>query len=150
MQKLNLPDYQFTTKVEAGKTLIFDEIRKKYLILTPEEWVRQNFIKYLIDEKHYPKSLVAIEKQIIFNGLLKRCDAVVYNRNGEPKAIIEFKAPEVKISEKVFEQISKYNYKLKVEFLIVSNGLQHFCCKVDFENFKTSFFPEIPNFNQLI
>lgn len=149
MIKLNLPEFQFNIKTENNKELIFDEIRKKYLVLTPEEWVRQNFIKYLIEEKHYPKSLIAIEKHIILNNLLKRCDAVVYDKNGNPKVIVEFKAPEVKISKKTFEQISQYNFKLKVGFLIVSNGLTHFCCKVDYDKFTTEFYPEIPFFNQL-
>lgn len=150
MDKLNLPEYQFNIKTENNKSLIFDEIRKQFVSLTPEEWVRQNFLKYLINEKHYPQSLIAVEKQIVLNGLLKRCDAVVYNKLAEPKVIVEFKAPQIKISEKVFEQISRYNFKLKVDFLIVSNGLQHFCCKVDYENFKTAFLKDIPTFNELI
>lgn len=150
MQDLNLPKYDFRIKTEENKKFIFDEIRKKYVSLTPEEWVRQNFLKYLTTEKNYPNSLIAVEKQINLNNLSKRCDAVVYNNSAIPKIIIELKSPNVNISKTTFEQISIYNFKLKVDFLIISNGLQHFCCKVDYKNFKTDFLSEIPDYKQII
>ena len=149
MQELNLPAYPIKIKEEGGKKLIFDFIRKKYLVLTPEEWVRQNFIQYLLQEKEYPASLIAIEKGLKLNELQKRADAVVYDNNGEAIVLIEFKAPKVKITEATFEQISRYNMVFKVPYLIVSNGLNHYCCKINFKENSFEFIKEIPQYNQL-
>jgi len=148
--KLNLPDYSFNIKDEGGKKMIFDENRKKFIILTPEEWVRQNFIQYLVTEKRYPKSLISIEMSIIVNGLAKRCDAVIYNKFKQPVVIIEFKAPNVKITSRTFDQITRYNFKLKVDYLIVSNGLVHHCCKMDYEKQKANFWNEIPLYTDIV
>ncbi len=144
MEKLNLPTYLFNIKLIEQRKYIFDSIRKKFVILTPEEWVRQNFLKFLVDEKKYPASLIAVEMEFKLNNLSKRSDAVVYNKSGHPLLIIECKASSVKIDQKVFDQIARYNMKLNVEYLIVTNGLQHFCCKIDYKNYVYSFIKEIP------
>lgn len=146
MQQLNLPFYNITLKEENGKHFIFDDIRKKYLSLTPEEWVRQNFIKYLISEKNVPSSLVVIEKGLKLNELSKRADVLIY-KDSSPIVLIECKAPKVKINQDTFDQISRYNLTFKVPYLIVTNGLNHYCCKVDFEKNNYTFLEEIPDFN---
>lgn len=147
MQKLNLPEYQFRTKTEEGKIWIFDAIRKKFVVLAPEEWVRQNFIRYLQEEKNYPASLMAVEKQIVVSGKQRRFDLVVYNRKGQPHLITEFKAPQVKITQEAFDQVVRYNMVLKVKNVIVSNGLQHFACEIDYENNNYRYLQEIPGNN---
>jgi type I site-specific restriction endonuclease len=146
MQPLNLPEYNFRIKTEDGKTLIFDGIRKKFVVLTPEEWVRQNFIEYLKKEKNYPETLMAVEKQIAVNGLQRRFDLLVYTRNGQPLLIAEFKAPAIKITQETFDQVVRYNMALRVEKVIVSNGLQHFACEIDYTKNSFSYLPEIPAF----
>lgn len=150
MQQLNLPSYHLKTREVDQKKEVFDIIRKKYIMLNPEEWVRQQFIQYLIHEKNYPASLISIEKGIRVLGMHKRFDAVVAGKAGEPIALIEFKSPEVKISQKTFEQIARYNMQLKVRFLIVSNGMKHYCCLVDYLNKTYSFIEDIPNYADLI
>jgi type I site-specific restriction endonuclease len=149
MIQLNLPSYPIKFKEEGGKQYIFDFIRKKYLVNTPEEWVRQNFIQFLIQEKKYPASLIAIEKGLKLNELQKRADGVVHDANGNPIVLIEFKAPSIRITETTFEQISRYNMVFKVPYLIVSNGLNHYCCKIDFTENSFEFIKEIPEYNQL-
>jgi len=146
MQKLNLPEYAFRTKTEDGKPYIFDGIRKKFVVLTPEEWVRQNFIQYLKSEKKYPEPLMAVEKQISVNNNLRRFDLLIYTRNGQPQLIAEFKAPNVKITQETFDQVVRYNMALKVERVIISNGLQHFACEIDYIKNSYSYLPEIPEF----
>ncbi|MCB2194767.1 MAG: type I restriction enzyme HsdR N-terminal domain-containing protein [Bacteroidetes bacterium] len=146
MKRLNLPTYSFNIKLIEQRKHIFDFIRKKFVILTPEEWVRQNFLRYLVDEKNYPASLIAIEKEFKLNNLSKRSDAVVYNKMGKPFLIVEFKAPDVKIDQKVFDQIARYNMKLKVNYLMVSNGMEHYCCMLDYSKNSYVFLKEIPNF----
>ncbi len=149
MEKLNLPTYSFNIKLIEQRKYIFDFIRKKFVILTPEEWVRQNFLKYLVDEKKYPASLISVEMEFKLNKLSKRSDAVVYNKSGNPVLIVECKAASVKIDQKVFDQIARYNMKLNVEFLVVTNGLDHYCCKIDYENQKYYFLKEIPIFSEI-
>jgi hypothetical protein len=148
--QLNLPAYQFKTrKAKEGKMEIFDVFRKKFVALTAEEWVRQNFLKYLVDEKDYPKSLLLVEKGLSLNNMLKRFDAVAYDQTGKPMVLMEFKAPEVRISQKVFEQVAAYNLKLKVRYLIVSNGMVHYCCLMNYQNNSFTFIKEIPDFAKL-
>ncbi len=150
MEKLNLPPFDFKIKKSAeGKADIFDEMRKKYVALTPEEWVRQNFIRYLTDYLGYPGSLIAIEKGLVVNNRPKRFDAVVHDKFGAPLVLLEFKAPSVKLTTKTFEQIALYNQKLKVKYLIISNGLKHYCCKIAFDTQKIEFLKEIPSFENL-
>lgn len=146
MDKLNLPEYAFRTKQEDGKEWIFDPIRKKFVVLTPEEWVRQNFIQFLKKEKKYPENLMAVEKQIMVNGNPRRFDLLIYLRNGQPHLIAEFKAPSVKITQETFDQVVRYNMALRVERVIVSNGLQHFACEINYPKNSYTFLYEIPEF----
>jgi hypothetical protein len=125
---------------------IFDEIRKKFVVLTPEEWVRQHVVQYLLLEKKYPKSLINVEKLVKVNGLNKRYDIVVFQPNGEIFMLIECKAPEVAISQQTFDQIARYNLKLNAQYLMVTNGLNHYFCQMDFENEKYVFLKEAPEF----
>jgi hypothetical protein len=147
MQDLNLPTYKFKLKSNENKTLIFDNLRKKYVVLTPEEWVRQHYVSYLIEEKKYPTSLIAIEKQLVINNRKKRTDILVFNSDGKPEIIVECKAPSIKLTQVTFNQIARYNLKLKANFLILTNGLEHFYCKMDFEKETYIFLKEIPNYN---
>ena len=150
MKKLNLPQFEFKIRqVQDNKPEIFDDWRKKYVALTPEEWVRQNFIRFLVEKKNYPASLVAVEKGITVHKQPKRFDAVVYSNDGKPAMLLEFKAPGIDINQKVFEQIAMYNQILKVRYLIVSNGLKHYCCEVLFDKGKIEFLKEIPFFDSL-
>jgi len=146
MQKLTLPTYNFKLKNSQNKTLIFDKLRKKYIVLTPEEWVRQHFVHFLIEEKKYPESLIAIEKQLTINTLKKRTDILIFNTDGKPEIIVECKAPSIKISQKTFDQIARYNLQLKAKFLIVTNGLTHFYCKMDLKNKTYIFLKELPDY----
>ena len=149
MWQLNLPAYNFRIIKKNEKPFIFDDLRKKFVALTPEEWVRQHFIRFLINVKHYPTSLIAIEKQLVINGLKKRCDAVVYSRNAEPLMIIEFKATTVSIDQQTFDQAAVYNSKLKVDYFIISNGLKHYCCRLDKNVLQYNFLDDIPDFDSL-
>lgn len=146
MPQLNLPNAVLKIKLVKGITQVFDAVRKKYLVLTSEEWVRQHFIYYLNTEKKYPLGLMGIEKIVKYNGQSTRADIILYNNTGKPNMIVECKAPEVKITQDTFDQIAKYNFKLKVNFLVVTNGMQHFCCAMDYENNKINFLKEIPQF----
>ena len=146
MQKLNLPSYNFKFKSNENKTLIFDKLRKKYIVLTPEEWVRQHFVYFLIEEKKYPISLIALEKQLTINNRKKRTDILVFNTAGNPEIIVECKAPSIKITQATFDQIARYNLKLKATYLIVTNGLEHFYCKMDFKNETYIFLKEVPDY----
>ncbi|MFZ4725455.1 MAG: type I restriction enzyme HsdR N-terminal domain-containing protein [Paludibacter sp.] len=146
MLQLNLPTYTFRIKKQNDKTVIFDSQRKRFVSLTPEEWVRQNFIRFLIQEKGYPAAYIAIEKQLNYNGMKKRCDAILYNEDAQPVLIIELKSPNIAISQATFDQVAVYNAKLKVDFFMISNGIEHYCCRVNLENAKYEFFSEIPDF----
>ena len=146
MIKLNFPSYTFRFKNSENKVAIFDEIRKKFVVLTPEEWVRQHVVQYLLVEKKYPKSLINVEKLVKVNGLNKRYDVVVFQPNGEIFMLIECKAPEVAISQETFDQIAQYNLKLNAQYLMVTNGLNHYFCQMDFENEKYVFLKEAPEF----
>lgn len=150
MQILNLPYYEFKTRVENGKNYIFDPFRSKYLILTPEENVRQHFARYLIEEKGYPATLMMSEHSLSLNKMNKRCDLIVFNRSGAPAVLVECKAPEVKIDQSVFDQVARYNLVFKVSYLMVSNGLKHYCCKINFSNGSIEFLKEIPGYEDVI
>ncbi len=150
MQKLNLPKQVFRFKEEKEKTYIFDDFRKKYVVLTPEEWVRQNFLMYLVNEKNYPPSLIAVEAGLKLFKTLKRTDIVVYNKQGDPLLIIECKSPEVGINEKVFDQIVRYNMALQVNYLVVTNGMDHYCCQLDYEKQTYNFLKSIPNYTDIL
>lgn len=131
------------------KHQIFDQVRKRYVALTPEEWVRQHFVAYLLSEKGYPQELIANEITIKLNGTSKRCDTVVYDTYLSPLVIVEYKAPSVPITQTVFDQIVRYNMVLKVPYLIVSNGLSHYCCRINYETQTWSFLREIPTYHQV-
>ena len=150
MKALNLPAVTLKIVERNKKKYIFDAIRKKYLQLTQEEWVRQSFIQYLCDYQNYPASLIAVEKALKVNNLLKRTDIVVFDRSGNPKMIIECKAPGVKLNQEVFDQAARYNMSLHVDFLLITNGLEHYCCKMDYANHTYIFLEEIPAFSHLL
>lgn len=149
MENLSLPTYDFRYTERENKKYIFDIIRKKYVLLTPEEWVRQNFIRYLLEEKGYIQSLVRVEMFFKLNRLSKRADIALFNRKGQPKVLVECKSHKVTISQVVFEQVARYNLSFKVDFLIVTNGLQHYCCKMDYEKKSYTFLKEIPGFEEM-
>lgn len=146
MQKLNFPNYSFRFKNSENKTYIFDVIRKKFLLLTPEEWVRQHVVHFLIEEMNYPKTLINVEKLVKVNGINKRYDAVVFRNDGSIFLLVECKAPEVNITQQTFDQIAQYNLVLKAENLMVTNGLNHYFCQMDFENEQYIFLKELPRF----
>jgi type I site-specific restriction endonuclease len=146
LPQLNLPIAALKTKLVEGTTQVFDQVRKKYLVLTPEEWVRQHFIHYLHQEKKYPLGLMGVEQIVKYNGMQTRADIVLYAADGKPNMIVECKAPKVKITQDAFNQIAKYNFNLKVDFLVVTNGIQHFCCALDYKNNKISFMKEVPDY----
>jgi len=150
MLQLNLPSYNFKIKKVNETLYIFDSQRKKYVKLTPEEWVRQNFIRFLLEEKHFPSAYLAVEKELVFNGMKKRCDAVLYDGQAQPLMILEFKAPHVPLTQSVFDQVAVYNYRLNVEYFIVSNGLEHYCCRVIKEHTKFEFLKEIPDYTNFL
>lgn len=136
MPRLNLPDYSSTIRVRCneGKQEIFDPVRHAWVALTPEEWVRQNMTLYISERLNIPMTRFAVEAQISFNGLKKRCDTIIYDDKATPLIIAEYKQPSVAITQKVFDQIAVYNMRLNVPFLIVSNGYNHFMCQVDNES----------------
>ena len=147
MQKLNFQLYNFRFKNSENKVSIFDEIRKKFIILTPEEWVRQHVVQFLLEDKKYPKSLINVEKVLKVNGLRKRYDVVVFNPDGSIFILIECKAPEIKIAQTTFDQIARYNMTMKAQYLMVTNGLNHYFCQMDYENEKYEFLRALPDFN---
>ncbi|MFK5957736.1 MAG: type I restriction enzyme HsdR N-terminal domain-containing protein [Lutibacter sp.] len=147
MHPLNLPTYKFKIKSNENKYVIFDIVRKKYVSLTPEEWVRQHIIHFLIEEKNYPISLIAVEKQLTINNLTKRTDILIFNTKGLPYIIVECKAATIPITQSTFDQIARYNLKLNANILMVTNGLEHFLCKMDFKNEAYVFLETIPKYN---
>lgn len=150
MIPLNLPTADIKIVRKDGRAMIFDFLRKRYIALTPEEWVRQNFTYFLVFHKGFPSALLANEVSININGSTRRCDTVLYQREGGiPRLIVEYKAPSIAITQQVFNQISAYNSLLRAEYLIVTNGLSHYCCRLDYQNNSYSFLQDIPNFNDL-
>lgn len=149
MYRLNLPQYEIKVADKNGKTVIFDILRRKFVSLTPEEWVRQHFIHFLTDHKGYPAPLLANEVELSCGQKKLRCDSVLYDRHAQPQMIIEYKSPAITLTQKVFDQISAYNMLLKVDYLIVSNGLQHYCCKMDYEKHKYFFLKDIPMYDEI-
>lgn len=147
MQQLNFNSYDFRFRNTEGRISIFDEIRKKFIILTPEEWVRQNVVQYLLQEKKYPKSYINVEKVIKINGLVKRYDVVVFQPNGKLFLLVECKSPDIVINQTTFDQIARYNMVLESEYLMVTNGLNHYFCQMDYQNEKYNFLKELPAFN---
>jgi len=148
MQVLNFPAFNFRFKNSENKVYIFDVIRKKFVVLQPEEWVRQHVVHYLISIKKYPLSLINVEKQLKVNSLSRRYDIVVFKPNGEIALLVECKAPQIAITQDTFDQIAKYNLQLQSNYLMVTNGMHHFYCKMDFEEEKYSFMQNIPDFSR--
>ena len=149
MFALNLPPYSTNIVTHDGQEMIFDVLRRIFVALTPEEWVRQHFIHFLINNKHYPNTLLANEVSITLNGMTRRCDSVLYGKDLTPRMIIEYKAPTVKINQKVFSQINAYNAVLRVPYIIASNGITHYCCKLNQGGNAYEFLDEIPNYETL-
>jgi len=151
VKELNLPAFSYSLKKNpAGQKLIFDRLRKKYVALTPEEWVRQHFINYLIEQKGFPPGLLSAEVTFRFNDLVRRADILAYSRSGNPILIVECKSPDTRTNKKVFDQIAEYNMKFRLGFLIVTNGLDHYACQIDWEKSNYSFLDEIPEYETLI
>ena len=149
MFRLNLPQYEINITEKDGKRLIFDFLRRKFVALTPEEWVRQHFTHYLVEHKGYPKGLLGNEIELQIGDKKLRCDTILYNKVAQPRIIIEYKAPTVALQQKTFDQISAYNLLLRVDYLIISNGLEHYCCKMDYEKREYHFLPDIPDYEKL-
>jgi hypothetical protein len=147
VQNLNFPTYSFRLKNSENKTHIFDVVRKKFVVLHPEEWVRQHCIQYLIQEKNYPISLINVEKVVLINGLKKRYDIAVFDSNGSLVLVVECKAPKVKISQTTFDQIARYNLTLKAHYLMVTNGLNHYFCTMNYNNESFEFLKTLPDYN---
>lgn len=148
MQELNFPTYSFRFKNSENKRLIFDEIRKKFVVYQPEEWVRQHCIQYLIHEKQFPISLINVEKELKISNLRKRYDIIVFNPDGSIHLIVECKAPKIKIEQTVFDQIARYNLALNATYLMVTNGINHYYCQMDYEAQRYRFLKEIPNYTK--
>lgn len=146
MHQLNFPAYKFRFKNSENKIAVFDEIRKKFVILTPEEWVRQHVVRYLLEAKNYPKSLINVEKLLKINGITKRYDVVVFNTDGSIFILVECKSADISISQITFDQIARYNMTMKAEYLMVTNGLNHYFCQMDFEQEQYNFLQELPDY----
>jgi hypothetical protein len=146
LQELNFPKFSFRFKNSENKISIFDVIRKRFVILQPEEWVRQHCIHYLIENKGYPKSLINVEKELLVNNLRKRYDIVVFNPNGSIYLIVECKSPKITINQNTFDQIAQYNLSLNASYLMITNGLNHYYCQMDFKEEKYQFLKDIPEY----
>ena len=150
MISLNLPPFAIKTRLQNGKPVIYDFLRRRYVALTPEEWVRQHFTHFLVEHKHYPAGLLANEVTLNAGRNRRRCDSVLYRREGgTPRVIIEYKAPHITITQEVFSQISGYNSILRADYLIVSNGLAHYCCHMDYARLSSTYLPGIPSYEEL-
>ncbi|CAN5325299.1 type I restriction enzyme HsdR N-terminal domain-containing protein [soil metagenome] len=146
MTPLNLPAYDFKVKKSEGKVWIFDIMRKKFVVLTPEEWVRQHFVSFLIQEHHYPKALFKIEGGLTYNKLQKRSDILIYNREGKAWMLVECKSPTIKLSQRAFNQVAIYNMTIGAKYLAVTNGMVHFCCEAPMPGQAGKFLEEFPEF----
>ncbi|WGK64797.1 type I restriction enzyme HsdR N-terminal domain-containing protein [Croceiramulus getboli] len=149
MEKLNFPSFSFRVKNSENKSLIFDPFRKKFVVLTPEEWVRQHSLQYLVREINYPPSLLAIERQFELYDTVKRFDIAGFNPQGKISLIVECKAPQVSITQDSFDQIARYNLKLQADYLMVTNGLQHYFCQLVYEEERYQFLKQLPSYSQM-
>ncbi|MTG98399.1 MULTISPECIES: type I restriction enzyme HsdR N-terminal domain-containing protein [Myroides] len=149
MQKLNFPSFDLRLKNSENKLAIFDVIRKKFVLLTPEEWVRQHVIHFLIIEKNYPTSLISVEKVVKINGMNKRYDIAIFKPNGTIDVLIECKAPEVNITQDTFDQIARYNFQLRANYLFVTNGLNHYYCQMDYDEMRYVFLKTLPSYQRI-
>ena len=149
MQELNLPRYEISVKRNGERLTIFDFLRRRHVALTPEEWVRQHFVHFLVEHKGYPKGLLANEVELSVGEKNLRCDSILYDPSLKPRMIVEYKAPSVIVTQKVFQQIATYNLLLHVDYLVVSNGLTHYGVKMDYDNQKYLFLDDIPDYKNL-
>lgn len=149
MYQLNLPTYDLRLRRTGNRDMIFDVLRRKYVALTPEEWIRQHFVHFLIEHKGYPTALLANEIELRIGGKHLRADTLLYNKELRPHMLIEYKSPTIALTQKVFDQISAYNLLLHADYLIVSNGMQHICCRMDYEQNTYHFLEEIPDYSEL-
>lgn len=149
MQALNLPRTELRIVRKGGRLVVFDVLRHRFVALTPEEWVRQHFVRFLQQHRHFPAGAIANEVAVELNGMRKRCDTLVYGLHAEPLMIVEYKAPSVGITQAVFDQICRYNMQLRVRWLVVSNGLQHYCCRIDYDSMTYTFLPDVPCYEDL-
>ena len=150
MTQLNLPPYEIKIGEKDGKRTILDILRRKHVVLTPEEWVRQHFVHFLIEHKGYPMGLMANEVELRIGEKRLRCDTILYNKQLQPRMIIEYKAPTIQLQQKTFDQISAYNLQLHVDYLVVSNGLHHYCCRMDYDHQKYLFLNDIPDYENIL
>jgi hypothetical protein len=150
MWQLNLPSYQYNVKKSGENWLIFDFLRKKFVRLTPEEWVRQHFLHYIIDEMHFPGTMIAVEQQIVINGQSKRCDAILYNSNMQAIAVFEFKAPTVTLNQSTLDQVSVYNTALQINHIFISNGINHHYLQLSFDRKSYIILEKIPTFEEFL
>ena len=151
METLNLPPYSIRVRQGTqGRHEIFDFLRRRYVALTPEEWVRQHFVHFLVEHKGYPKGLLANEVELKVGEKRLRCDSLLYDNQLQPRMVIEYKAPDVELTQRVFDQITAYNLLLHVDYLVVSNGRSHYCCRMDYTNRSYMFLPDIPDYEALI
>jgi len=149
MDPLNLPTYFFRIKQGKEKKYIFDEIRRRYVLLTPEEWVRQHLVKYLVEVKQFPRALIAVEKGFSQLRRKQRFDLLIHDRHGNPLMIAECKAPSVEINQNAFDQASRYNQKHKAPYLLITNGRKHYCCQLNLVNRQYRFLDEIPEYREM-
>ena len=149
MTSLNFPPYEILVREEQGKELVFDPVRKQWVVLFPEEWVRQHVICFLREQKHYPVGLIAVEKGFTFQGKPWRADLIIHDNQGQPVLLVECKAPEVQIDQKVFDQVARYNQVIRAEYLYVTNGLQHFCSRIDWDNKSYEFITAVPAYTTI-
>ena len=149
MQELNLPRYEISVKRNGERLTIFDFLRRRHVALTPEEWVRQHFVHFLVEHKGYPKGLLANEVELSVGEKNLRCDSILYDPSLKPRMIVEYKAPSVAVTQKVVQQIATYNRLLHVDYLVVSKGLTHYCVKMDYDNQKYLFLDDIPDYKNL-
>ena len=150
MEALNLPKADLNIVRQGHRLMVFDTLRQRFVALTPEEWVRQHFVRFLQSHRGFPAGVIANEVTVELNGMRKRCDTLVYGPHAEPLMVVEYKAPQVGITQQVFDQICRYNMRLRVRWLVVSNGLQHFCCHIDYDRMSYTFLPEVPCFQDLL
>lgn len=149
MNELNLPSFDVKIRGTREKPEILDFLRRRYVALTPEEWVRQHFTHWLVEHKGYPKGLLGNEVALLCGDKTLRCDSIVYDKAAKPQMIIEYKAPTVPVTQRVFSQISAYNLLLHVDYLVVSNGLQHYCCRMDYDAQTYHFLQDVPDYSTI-
>jgi hypothetical protein len=150
LKELSLPPYSFKITGEPGSEMIFDQVRRRFVRLTPEEWVRQNFIQYLVSEGDYPLGLIGVEIAFSINRLKRRVDMLIHDRTGKPVMIVECKSPDVQLSDEVFEQIATYNIRFRVPYLVVTNGIIHYACRMDFDNNRPVYLNVIPQYGEIV